>query len=699
MKTQYCRKWLVRSLLFIILCLFSANIFADDTTPPSDPVVTHPWNNILEKGAVVFKWKAIDDVEVAGYSYLLNDTPDTVVDDISEGVAAQKRYVLSAGNYYFHVAAVDTSGNWSNTTHFPLRILPGSILVDTFDDGEPPNELGGAIEVHTEEGGTCTISHTETTFIGESGYSLRIDYNVPEALSKVHLITYLQDYDLSACQSLSFWVKGETGNEIFKVKVEHNQDGNYVPLAGYYLPGGAKTSWRRVDIPLKEFWGVTDWTKIRALHFYFAGRFMRGSGTIYLDNIRFLSDEIFIDDFESGRALDAFPYGFYADDNASITVAYDTVAPHNETGTSLAITYSDVTDKVHCRWKRDIPAIDVSALNMLGFYVKGADGAEYFDILLNDGEEIVSTDIREYLTVTAEWQYVQIPLADFVNKGLNPANVTNIEILFGWDEIETAPYSGTIYVDDIHFTNGLYKPPSTGPVRLDGNRLFVNGKPFLIKGVCYQPTPIGYYPYDPEDGSPWLNVYEDTTYNRMMWQRDLEYLRRMGCNTIRTWGAISSRAFLDACYNDGDHPIYVIMGYWIDHNLNLTLPEDRLFTLSQFKGYVNAYKDHPAVLMWAVGNEDNYWYPYSKGDIYSLVNAMARVAYEEEGPEYHPVVFPNGEIENIGIDYVIHDTENVDRLRASDTSMNYLDIWGTNVYRGSTFGDLFLNIRRPILDI
>jgi hypothetical protein len=58
---------------------------------------------------------------------------------------------------------------------------------------------------------------------------------------------------------------------------------------------------------------------------------------------------------------------------------------------------------------------------------------------------------------------------------------------------------------------------------------------------------------------------------------------------------------------------------------------------------------------------------------------MAKIAYEVEGEDYHPVTTPNGELHNIG----------ETTMKADDISMNYLDVWGANIYRGLSFGDLF----------
>ena len=80
--------------------------------------------------------------------------------------------------------------------------------------------------------------------------------------------------------------------------------------------------------------------------------------------------------------------------------------------------------------------------------------------------------------------------------------------------------------------------------------------------------------------------------------------------------------------------------------------------------------DHPAILLWSLGNEQNY----VNGDNwawYSLVEDLAVIAYEVEGERYHPVATPNGDRYRIGL---------TDFL-ARDVDLPYLDVWGMNLYK------------------
>jgi len=205
------------------------------------------------------------------------------------------------------------------------------------------------------------------------------------------------------------------------------------------------------------------------------------------------------------------------------------------------------------------------------------------------------------------------------------------------------------------------KPQSTGTVRLNGRELIVSGTPFKIKGVGYQPLPIG-----SEPGS---------AIDPLCFERDFPILVGMGCNTIRTWGDPGD-AMVDAAQNYG---LKVCAGYWVDYGLDPSDPTVRANLKSGFRAFVNRLRNKPAILLWAIGNENNYHALQNKKEWCSLVNEMAQQAYDEEGAAYHPVAIVNGNFHNIG---------DMD-MYADDALLPYLDIWGANVYPGYSFGGSF----------
>jgi len=89
---------------------------------------------------------------------------------------------------------------------------------------------------------------------------------------------------------------------------------------------------------------------------------------------------------------------------------------------------------------------------------------------------------------------------------------------------------------------------------------------------------------------------------------------------------------------------------------------------------VRAVVDHPAVLMWALGNEWNYNGLYtnlSHADSLARINEAA--ALVEAADTAHPVITVYGEVPTA----------------ATLGAMPAIDVWGINAYRGIGFGDLF----------
>ncbi|MBU4488175.1 MAG: hypothetical protein KKI13_03815, partial [Candidatus Omnitrophica bacterium] len=131
-----------------------------DTTPPEAPEVLYPKSHIVNSGKVVFTWIAHDTSGIEGYSFILDEEPNTIVDDVIEGQVMQQVYDLTEGLYYFHVKALDKAGNWSEITHFELRVTPNELHVDDFNDGTKPNLLGGDMGVFdSQDGSSCMTTY------------------------------------------------------------------------------------------------------------------------------------------------------------------------------------------------------------------------------------------------------------------------------------------------------------------------------------------------------------------------------------------------------------------------------------------------------------------------------------------------------------------------------------------------------------
>jgi len=178
--------------------------------------------------------------------------------------------------------------------------------------------------------------------------------------------------------------------------------------------------------------------------------------------------------------------------------------------------------------------------------------------------------------------------------------------------------------------------------------LYMNGEVFYIKGVCWNPVPQGgYHP-------------ADLDYNGSV-EEDALLMRAAGINVVRTYEPITDIDVLDTLYENG---IYVI---------NTVYPYGGL-SVESAVSHVNNLKDHPAILMWAIGNEWNYNGLYMNLTFLEATERINEVAAAiKEADATHPITTIYG------------------YLPSSSTvlSMPDIDIWGLNVYSGITFGTLF----------
>jgi len=161
---------------------------------------------------------------------------------------------------------------------------------------------------------------------------------------------------------------------------------------------------------------------------------------------------------------------------------------------------------------------------------------------------------------------------------------------------------------------------------------------------------------------------------------DIPLLAGMNANTVRilidpgvdaTLGSAGLQ-ILDDLYARG---IMVVMT--VDDAVNNT---------SRISAAVNFYKNHPAVLMWLLGNEWNINRYY--GAASSVANAAQRTetaaALIKSLDSNHPVATSYGDIDIDGDGLRLVDTQHY----VNDVAPS-VDIWALNIYRGSSFGTLF----------
>jgi len=149
----------------------------------------------------------------------------------------------------------------------------------------------------------------------------------------------------------------------------------------------------------------------------------------------------------------------------------------------------------------------------------------------------------------------------------------------------------------------------------------------------------------------------------------LELLAACGGNSIRTWGVgDETLALLDAAHEQG---ITVTLGIWIEHERHGFDYSDFESVARQFemvREAVLAYKDHPAVLMWGIGNEMEGYEEGSDPAIWSHIEACAALVKRLD--PNHPTMTVIAEIGGRKV-------EAIHRLCPS------IDIIGINSYGGA----------------
>ncbi|NBC26118.1 MAG: glycosidase [Bacteroidetes bacterium] len=236
----------------------------------------------------------------------------------------------------------------------------------------------------------------------------------------------------------------------------------------------------------------------------------------------------------------------------------------------------------------------------------------------------------------------------------------------------------------------------------EGWKLLVDNEPLMINGMNWDYFPIGTnFDYSLWNQSP--ELIQEALDNEM------SLLQNMGVNVIRVYTGIPKR-WIEYIYDN--YGIYTMLnhafgrygvtidGAWMQ---NTEYSDERVqeLLLSEVSQLAEEYKDTRGLLLYLLGNENNYglfWEGAETEDIpiedrkstirarhmYKLFNEGARAikAIDED----HPVAMANGDL--LFLDIIVEEVPDI-------------DIFGTNTYRGMTFTDLYDRVKeeygKPVL--
>ncbi|MFT4738398.1 MAG: beta-galactosidase/beta-glucuronidase [Cyclobacteriaceae bacterium] len=236
----------------------------------------------------------------------------------------------------------------------------------------------------------------------------------------------------------------------------------------------------------------------------------------------------------------------------------------------------------------------------------------------------------------------------------------------------------------------------------DGHHLLVNGETLMINGMNWDYVPIGEnYEYS-------LWEQSDAVIQEAL-EGEMTLLRDMGVNTIRQYTGVPAKWITYIYENYGIYTMLnhsfgryglTVNGGWMA-NTEYGDPAVKELLLAEVSQLVNEYKDVKGVLLFLLGNENNYglfWGGAETEDIPEvdstyLIRARAMYQLFNEAAitmkaidDNHPIALCNGDL--MFMDMVVEECQDV-------------DIFGTNIYRGVSFGDTFEQIKdtfsKPVL--
>jgi hypothetical protein len=153
------------------------------------------------------------------------------------------------------------------------------------------------------------------------------------------------------------------------------------------------------------------------------------------------------------------------------------------------------------------------------------------------------------------------------------------------------------------FTCGVFAQPVAVAIKTDdaGNfTMFRNNTPYYVKGV---------------GGHVYMDIAQAS-----------------GANSVRLWGAENAKEVLDEAHKRG---LTVMLGLWMPperHGFDYSDKWACLDQLNQFRSIVKRYKDHPALLLWGVGNEVDLF--YTDFAVWDAVQNIAAMIHAED--KNHP---------------------------------------------------------------
>ncbi|MDC1342224.1 hypothetical protein N8249_01100 [Flavobacteriaceae bacterium] len=235
-----------------------------------------------------------------------------------------------------------------------------------------------------------------------------------------------------------------------------------------------------------------------------------------------------------------------------------------------------------------------------------------------------------------------------------------------------------------------------------GSTLVVNGDSFMINGMNWDMIPIG---KDAVNTNFWNKPDELI---KAGLESEMSLLKQMNVNAIRHYSDIPSKWVQYIFENYGIYTMLnhsfgryglTVNGVW-EPITDYSNDDTQKVLLSEIETLVNKYKNTPGLLLYLLGNENNYGLFWSGAEtedfpeeeskkkavgekygrpMYKLMNLAAKKIKELDSN--HPVAICNGD--DLFIDIVAEECRDI-------------DIFGVNSYRGASFTNLFKTVKETL---
>ncbi len=210
-------------------------------------------------------------------------------------------------------------------------------------------------------------------------------------------------------------------------------------------------------------------------------------------------------------------------------------------------------------------------------------------------------------------------------------------------------------------------------VTVSGRQILVGGVPFQARGVCYAPTPVNEAGDQPPYGDYFTATYQS------LYSRDLPRMRQMGANCLRVYGwnpPSDHTGFLNAAYNGGRRPIYVLVNRWVNPDTDWANTAAVNAIAAEWVTLATNIMQHPAVLGYLIGNELN-WSDANRQNpaFWAALNRIAGAVRRYDT--------------NHLISTTLADMDLPGSIASFNSTMTNFNAWCVQVYRGNSFGTLF----------